>query len=139
MTGRQRGSARQVADERHYDGLADFLTPDGEPVARKDRDYITIWGFWNGPDEVLAAQDGKFYQAINVKRAFAGKLISEQTMTELTQMMSRRLSGCGFDDLNLRPHHLLISFDPAQKLVLDSMNKPEVRLCNFELIRRQQK
>jgi hypothetical protein len=139
MTGRQRGSARQVADERHYDGLADFLTPDGEPVARKDRDYITIWGFWNGPDEVLAAQDGKFYQAINVKRAFAGKLISEQTMAELTQMMSRRLSGCGFDDLNLRPHHLLISFDPAQKLVLDSMNKPEVRLCNFELIRRQTK
>ncbi len=139
MTGRQRGAARQVADERHYDGLADFLTPDGEPVARKDRDYITIWGFWNGPDEVLAAQDGKFYQAINVKRAFAGKLISEQTLTELTQMMSRRLSGCGFDDLNLRPHHLLISFDPAQKLVLDSMNKPEVRLCNFELIRRQQK
>jgi hypothetical protein len=139
MTGRQRGAARQVADERHYDGLADFLTPDGEPVARKDRDYITIWGFWNGPDEVLAAQDGKFYQAINVKRAFAGKLISEQTMTELTQMMSRRLSGCGFDDLNLRPHHLLISFDPAQKLVLDSMNKPEVRLCNFELIRRQAK
>ena len=137
MTGRQRGSARQVADERHYDGLADFLTPDGEPVARKDRDYITIWGFWNGPDEVLAAQDGKFYQAINVKRAFAGKLISEQTMAELTQMMSRRLSGCGFDDLNLRPHHLLISFDPAQKLVLDSMNKPEVRLCNFELIRRR--
>ncbi len=137
MTGRQRGSARQVADERHYDGLADFLTPDGEPVARKDRDYITIWGFWNGPDEVLAAQDGKFYQAINVKRAFAGKLISEQTMTELTQMMSHRLSGCGFDDLNLRPHHLLISFDPAQKLVLDTMGKPEVRLCNFELIRRR--
>ena len=137
MTGRQRGSARQVADERHYDGLADFLTPDGKPVARKDRDYITIWGFWNGPDEVLAAQDGKFYQAINVKRAFAGKLISEQTMTELTQMMSRRLSGCGFDDLNLRPHHLLISFDPAQKLVLDAMGRPEVRLCNFELIRRR--
>jgi hypothetical protein len=139
MTGRQRGSARQVADERHYDGLADFLTPDGEPVARKDRDYITIWGFWNGPDEVLAAQDGKFYQAVNVKRAFAGKLISEQTMAELTQMMSRRLLGCGFDDLNLRPHHLLISFDPAQKLVLDTLGKPEVRLCNFELIRRQAK
>jgi len=137
MTGRQRGSARPVSDERHYAALADVRTPDGDPVARKERDYITIWGFWNGPDEVLAAQDGKFYQAVNVKRAFASRLISEQTMTELTQLMSRRLAGCGFDDLNLRPHHLLISFDPAQKLVLDAQGKPEVRLCNFELIRRR--
>jgi len=31
----------------------------------------------------------------------------------------------------------LISFDPAQKLVLDAMGRPEVRLCNFELIRRR--
>jgi hypothetical protein len=137
MTGRQRGSARPVSDERHYAALADFRTPDGDPVARKERDYITIWGFWNGPDEVLAAQDGKFYQAVNVKRAFASRLISEQTMTELTQMMGCRLADCGFDDLNLRPHHLLISFDPAQKLVLDTQGKPEVRLCNFELIRRR--
>jgi hypothetical protein len=59
-------------------------------------------------------------------------------MTELMQMMTRRLDHCGFDDLNLRPHHLLISFDPAQKLVLDTKGKPEVRLCNFELIRRKQ-
>ncbi len=137
MTGRQRGSARPVSDERHYAALADFRTPDGDPVVRKERDYITIWGFWNGPDEVLAAQDGKFYQAVNVKRAFASRLISEQTMTELTQMMGCRLADCGFDDLNLRPHHLLISFDPAQKLVLDTRGKPEVRLCNFELIRRR--
>jgi len=137
MTGRQRGSARPASDDRHYAALADVCTPDGDPVVRKDYDYITIWGYWNGPDEVLAAQDGKFYQAVNVKRAFAGKLISEQTMTELTQMMSRRLANCGFEDLNLQPHHLLISFDPAQKLVLDSQGKPEVRLCNFELVRRR--
>jgi hypothetical protein len=137
MTGRQRPAARPVADERHYAALTDVRTPDGDPVARKERDYITIWGFWNGPDEVLAAQDGKFYQAVNVKRAFASRLISEQTMAELTQLMSQRLADCGFDDLNLRPHHLLISFDPAKKLVLDAQGKPEVRLCNFELVRRR--
>ncbi|MGA2241047.1 MAG: hypothetical protein ABSH11_03300 [Verrucomicrobiota bacterium] len=137
MTGRQRPAARPVADERHYAALADARTPDGDPVVRKEHDYITIWGFWNGPDEVLAAQDGKFYQAVNVKRAFASRLISEQMVTELTQMMMHRLAVCGFDDLNLRPHHLLISFDPAQKLVLDTTGKPEVRLCNFELIRRR--
>ena len=58
-------------------------------------------------------------------------------MMELTQRMSRRLADCGFEDLNLKPDHLLISFDAAQKLVLDTLGKPELRLCNFELIRRK--
>ena len=139
MTGRPRGAARPVSDERRFAALADFLTPDGQPVVRKEYDYITIWGFWNGPDELLAAQDGKFYQAVNAKRAFTDKLISKQTMEELTQMVTRRQAHCGLEDLNLKPDHLLISFDSEQHLVLDTMGKPEVRLCNFELIRRQVK
>src|SRR5208337_4615214 len=121
MTGRPRGPARQVSDERRYAALAEFRTPDGEPVARKEYDYITIWGFWNGPDELLAAQDGKFYEAFNAKRAFTHKLISEQTLTELTQTVARRLGRCGFEDLNPKPDHLLISFDAGQKLVLDTL------------------
>jgi hypothetical protein len=48
-----------------------------------------------------------------------------------------KLAQCGLEDLNLKPDHLLISFDPKQKLVLDSTGKPEVRLCNFELVRRR--
>jgi hypothetical protein len=137
MTGRPRGAARQVSDDRRFAALADFLTPDGAPVVRKEYDYITIWGFWNGPDELLAAQDGKYYQAVNVKRACTNKLISKQTMEELTQMVTRRQAYCGLEDLNLKPDHLLISFDSEQHLVLDTMGKPEVRLCNFELIRRR--
>ena len=138
MTGRPR-SARPVSDERRFAALADFLTPDGQPVVRKEYDYITIWGFWNGPDELLAVQDGKYYQAVNAKRACTNKLISKQTMEELTQMVTRRQAHCGLEDLNLKPDHLLISFDSEQHLVLDTMGKPEVRLCNFELIRRQLK
>jgi hypothetical protein len=137
MTGHPRGADRRISDERHYAALADLRTPDGDPAVRKEYDYITVWGFWNGPDELLAAQDGKFYQAVNVKRAFTDKLISRQTMMELTRMMAARLARCGFEDLNLKPDHLLISFDPAQQLVRDTLGKPELRLCNFELIRRQ--
>ena len=137
MTGRQRGSARQVSDERRYAALAEFHTPDGESAVRKEYDYITIWGFWNGPDELLAAQDGKYYQAINAKRAFTNKLISEQRLGDLTQMMARRLAHCGFEDLNPKPDHLLVSFDAGKQLVLDTLSKPELRLCNFELLRRR--
>ena len=117
MTGRQRGADRKITDGRHYAALADCLTPDGQPVVRKEYDYITVWGFWNGPDELLAAQDGKFYQAVNVQRAFQTKLISRQMMVELTETMAARLARCGFEDLNLKADHLLISFNPARQLV----------------------
>ena len=137
MTGHRRDTGRQIPDDRRYAALADLRTPDGEPAVRREYDYITVWGFWNGPDELLATRDGKFYHAVNVKQAVADKLISSQTMTELMERMSQRLADCGFEDLNLKPDHLLISFDAAQKLVLDTLDKPELRLCNFELIRRK--
>jgi len=31
----------------------------------------------------------------------------------------------------------LISFDAEGKVVFDAMGKPEVRLCNFEFVRRR--
>jgi len=136
MTGSNRESG-QAADERRFMALAHLLTPDGEPILQKGRNYITIWGYWNGPDELLAAQDDRHYTAMNAKYACANHLISEKVMEELIQSKAGKLAQCGLEDLNLKPDHLLISFDPQQKLVLDSTGKPEVRLCNFELVRRQ--
>jgi hypothetical protein len=63
-------------------------------------------------------------------------MISKQLLQELVQSKADRLARCGFEDLNPKPDHLLISFDPAQKLVFAETGKPEVRLCNFELVRR---
>ncbi len=137
MTGRKRETPRRNADKRRYSALAELRTPDGEPAVREDYDYITIWGFWNGPDEVLALQDGRFYQAFNVRHAFAEKMITREMLEELIQLKARRLARCGFEDLNPKPDHLLISFGPDMHLVMATTGKPEVRLCNFELVRRQ--
>jgi hypothetical protein len=137
MTGTNREPDQQAADERRFVALANLLTPEGEPILQKGRNYITIWGFWNGPDELLAAQDDRHYTAMNAKYACANHLISEKVMEELIQSKAGKLAQCGLEDLNLKPDHLLISFDSQQKLVLDSTGKPEVRLCNFELVRRR--
>jgi hypothetical protein len=72
---------------------------------------------------------------MNAKYACANKLISEEVMQELMQSKAAKLVHCGLEDLNLKPDHLLISFDSEKKLVRDSTGKPEVRLCNFELVR----
>ena len=37
------------------------MTEDGHPILDKHHDYMTIWGFWNGPDEALAAKDESVY------------------------------------------------------------------------------
>jgi hypothetical protein len=136
MTGHKRDSTGQAADERRYMALAHLCTPDGEPVVRKEYDYITIWGFWNGPDELLAEADGRYYHAVNAKQAFAQKLIAREVLEELVRLKAERLARCGFEDLNPKSDHLLVSFDADEKLVIGSLGKPEVRLCNFELIRR---
>ncbi len=136
MTGHKREVARKAADERRYGALGHLLTPDGQPAVRKDHDYITIWGFWNGPDELLAMHDGQYYHAINAKRAGRNDLISEEMLAELVQMMQAKLARWGFEDLHLKPDHLLISFNHEEHLVTDTVGKPEVRLCNFEFVRR---
>jgi hypothetical protein len=135
MTGSGVETARASGDPRRYSSLAHLLTPDGEPAVREDFDYITIWGFWNGPDELLAAHDGSFYSSLNAKHACAHGRISRRTMEELLAAKAAKLALCGLEDLNLKPDHLLVSFDVNGKVVLDDAGKPEVRLCNFEFVR----
>ena len=137
MTGSRREAAGAGADARRYTALAHLLTPDGEPALRTDYDYITIWGFWNGPDELLAAHDGSFYSSLNATHACANGLISRRMMEELLEAEAAKLARCGLEDLNLKPDHLLLSFDCEHKQVLDTFGKPEVRLCNFEFVRRR--
>ncbi len=135
MTGHKTDGIRKIADDRRYATLKRLLTPDGQPALCQDHDYITIWGYWNGPDELLAARDGHYYRGINAAEACREKFISKQMLTELMQRARARLAQCGFEDLNLKADHLLLSFDPEKKMVTDTFGKPELRLCNFELVR----
>jgi hypothetical protein len=136
MTGHKTDSVRTIADPRRYRQFAGLRMPDGEPVLQMDHDYITIWGFWNGPDELLAHSDGSYHRGINVREAFKEGLITELDLDELMIRARRRFERCGFEDLNLEPEHLMISFDPENRLVRDTLGKPELRLCNFELVRK---
>jgi hypothetical protein len=95
-----------------YAALGGWRTTEGDSIARKEYDYV------------------------NASRAFANKLISSEMLDQLMRQKAARLLRCGFEDLNPKPDHLLISFEPSEKIVLGPQGKPEVRLCNFELVRR---
>jgi len=137
MTGHTTDNIRIITDPQRYIKYEHLRTPDGLPVLQRNHDYITIWGFWNGPDEQLAENDNLHYRGLNVWQALhEEKVISQADFEEFMNRARRRFERCHFEDLNLEPEHLLISIGPDGKLVRDTFGKVELRICNFELVRR---
>lgn len=135
MTGHKAKRTQKVADPRRYKKLEHLRTPDGQPALCKDHDYITIWGFWNGPDELLACHDGEYYQSINARQAWCEGLIPSETLQQLSNTAQQQLNRANFEHLDFRPEHYLLSLASNHTLVRDPQGNLEVRLCNLELIR----
>ncbi len=126
-------------DGSRYSTHESLLTPDGEPILKPNRDYIIIWGYWNGPDEKLADKDGDYYEGIDALRAYKENLIDQNMYFNLLRMMRERLGAVGVEDLNLRGNHVMVSRDSRGGLVLDSQHFPEMRLSNFEFLKKVEK
>lgn len=136
MTGHKANVPRVIADHRRYDRFAGLRTPDGAPAMSRNHEYITIWGFWNGTDEMLAAQDRLHLLGVDAARARSEGRVTDDFVAALMTRARESLHGAGFEDLNLKPAHLLLSFTPDSQLVTASPEQTDLRLCNFELVRR---
>ncbi len=131
-----RGSdGNQPPDQRRYASHHNLQATDGQPILRPDHLYITVWGYWNGQDELLAAQDGIYSEPLNLDQALDCGLISENERRDLQEGHRLRLAAVGFEDLNPKPDHLLLSLLPNGSLMVGPDGRPEVRICNFEFIR----
>jgi hypothetical protein len=126
--------SESILDNGRYLSHGKYLTPEGEPILRKDHSYIIIWGYWNGPDERLAEKDGDYLTGINALSAYREGLISEQEYISLLKIKKKKLAAVGIEDLNLRGTHLLLSLDSRGDLLRDRDGVPEMRVCNFELL-----
>ncbi|MBN1269711.1 MAG: hypothetical protein JXB04_09000 [Kiritimatiellae bacterium] len=137
MTGRESRDAEYALDQSRYESHAILLAPDGEPVLRHDHNYITVWGFWNGLDEMLATRDADYITAINVRHALERGLITQRAHTEVMASVADRLRTLGFEDLNPKGSHYLLSMSADGLLLLDADGLPSVRMCNFGMVRRR--
>jgi hypothetical protein len=135
MTGRPFPRVQKAEDLRRYQQLEHLRLAEGDPVVCLRHDYITIWGFWNGPDELLAIHDGEYYQSRDLRAGVALGIIKAAMAETLITMATHQLHACGFEHLDLRAEHLLLSLTPRGDLVRDAGEYPEIRLCNFELLR----
>ncbi|MBN1383620.1 MAG: hypothetical protein JW983_01900 [Elusimicrobia bacterium] len=136
MTGSETEIANNLYDNSRYETHKNYTTPDGLPILKVNRSYIIIWGYWNGPDEKLAAKDGDYYEGINALRAYRDGIITQKEYITLLQVAREKLLKVKIEDLNLRGNHLLISFDSKGSLITDDHGIPEIRICNFEFLRR---
>lgn len=136
MTGNKTEISNELSDNSRYEKHKNYVTPDRIPILKKKRGYITIWGYWNGPDEKLAAKDGDYYEGIDALLAYREEIISQEEYITSLQIAKERLSKVGIEDLNLRGNHLLLSLDSTGTLITDAQGIPEIRICNFEFLKR---
>jgi hypothetical protein len=122
-------------DPSRYRTHADIRNPDGSPALLRERNYIVIWGYWNGTDEVLAASDAPSCSGIDAARAAAQGLIPADTLPSLIEKARLLLASAGFQDLLPLPSHFLLTLLPDGTLLRDPDSTPALRFCTFETLR----
>jgi hypothetical protein len=139
MTGHRSRVSSSLADDARYESHDALRTPGGDPILSRHHEYVTIWGYWNGPDEALAARDEEVYKGIDALAAYREGRLTKDRYVQTMQAVKARLAVAGIEDLSLRGNHLLLSIDRRQQIALDNQGLPLVRICNFELLQRQRK
>ena len=134
MTGSRSG--RLPSDRSRFDSHVNLLTPEGTPILKDNRKYVTIWGFWNVPDDMRAAKGAAVYQRMDALSAFREGRLSEAEYLQLMQTTQQRLVAANIEDLSFSGSHLLVSFDTTNRIKRDQQGTPLVRLRNYELLKR---
>ena len=121
-------------DTRRYESHKNILDPEGNPILQENHNYITIRGYYNGPDEWVAQQKGALYVPVDLARAVSRELIDETQCRLLLNKIKENLKDVGYDGSLLKPNDLLLATNNNNEIVRDNTGNPLVIICNFELI-----
>jgi hypothetical protein len=124
-----------VMDDRRFEMMKPLLAPGGEPVMPLGHDYITIWGYWRGLEDDAAPEDVRLWTPIDVANALNKNLIDEPASQRIMQCHAEVLAKAGFEDLNYKMDHVLISYIPSGSIKTTPDGQIEARQCNFEMMR----
>ncbi len=132
MTGSKKIEAS--TDPRKYESHKDLLDPEGNPVLQENYNYITIRGYYNGPDQWVAEHSDALYTPVDLTRAIYQGIIDRRQSDVFLETVKEKLWNCGFDGSLLKANDLLLAIDSAGKIMNNKNGEPEVIICNFELI-----
>ena len=122
------------ADPRRYETHKDITDNDGNPVLAAEHNYITIRGYYNGPDDWVPEHDGALLTPVDLAKAVSRKLIDEEHALALLDKVMSRLKAAGYDGSLLKLNDLLLALDSRGEVVKDRSGEPEVIICNFEVL-----
>ena len=132
MTGSEKVEAS--ADLRRYASHGNILDPEGNPILQENHNYITIRGYYNGPDHWVAEQTGPLQVPIDLSKALYRGLIDKTQCQVMTDKVKENLRNAGYDGSLLKPNDLLLAVDSSGEIILDASGEPLVLICNFEFI-----
>jgi hypothetical protein len=122
------------SDTRRYESHKNILDPEGNPILQENHNYITIRGYYNGPDQWVAQQKGTLYVPVNLARAITKGLIDETQCRLLLNKVKENLKDIGYDGSLLKQNDLLLATNEKSEIMRDITGNPLVIICNFELI-----
>ena len=120
-------------DFRKYDSHKDFLDPEGNAILQENHNYITIRGYYNGPDHSVA-EKGPLYTPVDLPNAVYRGIIDESRCQGFLETVKEKLRDAGYDGSLLKANDLLLAIDSSGKIMNNSYGEPEVIICNFERI-----
>ncbi len=133
MTGSDK--VESSADFRRYASHRNILDPEGNPILQENHNYITIRGYYNGPDHWVAEQTtGPLQVPVDLAKAVYRGLIDKTQCQVMTDKVKGNLRNAGYDGSLLKPNDLLLAVDSSGEIILDATGEPLVLICNFEFI-----
>ncbi len=131
------GSAKveRSIDPRKFESHKAILDSDGKPVLDAGHNYITIRGYYNGPDKwVSEHQDASLLTPLDLDRAVRKKIIDESQCRIYLEKAVERLRAAGYDGSLLKANDLLLALDAKDGIMKDEAGEPDIIICNFEIL-----
>jgi len=122
------------ADSRKYQSHRGIVDPDGNPVLAAEHNYITIRGYYNGPDDWVSKQGDVLLKPVDLEKAVRKKIIDEAQCRIFLKKVITRLQNAGYDGSLLKANDLLLALDAKGEIVKDYSGDPDIIICNFEVI-----
>ncbi len=123
------------SDPRKYQSHKQIVDTDGNPVLAVEHNYITIRGFYNGPDAwVSQREETSLLTPVDLAKAVRKKIIDERTCTAYLERVRDRLLTAGYDGSLLKANDLLLALDSHGQIMKDKSGEPDIIICNFEII-----
>jgi hypothetical protein len=133
-TGHRSQLDESLFDPSRYKTHYALRTIDGDSALDTRRNYITIWDYWNGPEEADAVTGKPVARSANAAQALERGLLDRQGAIDLVAEFKEALSRLGVEALRLLPEHILLCIDEEQALARDESGRLISCLCNFQYL-----